>query len=260
MKYRYWAAIFWVGFLISTCGNILLSALDSHAWPTPPSWLTAETASAVVSAVATIVIARFTVRLSRSTDLLWGEAQQAGKIAQGSLQIAQQGLELSRRSLEVTQRAFVFFSAFRPEIHKVEGEDHKFRVTGYGFSASFSNSGTTPATHVQLSTQWTRVRPGVVPHFPRPARTVTSVLGPATGGMSQPAYFSVDELAAAFLKKVDLWVWMRVDYRDVFDPSQEHHHEMCGKVSFLLDPTQVPGDGEPPYCGILITGDQNTSG
>ena len=255
MKSRSWIVFFWLGFLVSTCGSLLVRALDAHSWP---EWLGTEAISAAVSALATIVIAKFTVRLSDSTELLWGEARQASSTAEGGLRIATQSLELSRRSLEVTQRAFVFFTSLQPEILKQEKNGVE-SVNGYGFVAHFTNSGTTPATDVGISALSLEVPKGLVPNFVRPAISGRGVLGPGSGGQTPPQFFPVSTLSKAFAGKCDLWVWVRVTYRDVFNPDQLHHHEMCGQVMFVLDPIQVPAAGDPPYCKVFLTGDQNTT-
>jgi hypothetical protein len=187
---------------------------------------TLQSYQAVITALATLVIAAFT------GTLWWATRKQA---------------ELTREALIADKRAFVFATGILPLWELAPTGQYNWR-----FRPIWQNGGETPTKNMTMQTSC-ELRNTTLPSgfdFGRATtQTGTGFLGPrGTGTGSLAPNFSMAAITPQNLRDVQqqrqflyLWGWVR--YFDVFPNTKEHITRFCWLVMPVGDPfTYVPND------------------
>jgi len=61
-------------------------------------------------------------------------------------------------------------------------------------------------------------------------------------------------------RQIEIFVWARVEYRDIFDPITVHHHEQCARIELIHEPSVAPPEKHPSYVQLQVYGPQNSTG
>jgi hypothetical protein len=162
----------------------------------------------------------------------------------------------AQRTARTQLRAFVF-----GKFESAPNVGDAGTITQYIFYVPFENVGLTPATHVR---SWLKVhgRPkgeNVDPTFVVDEVSPPTVMGPRTVLQSSLIAIPLPAMMACWRQETEIFVWSRIEYRDIFDPDILHHHEQCGNVVLLRQPDIVPAPNSPPHVAIAFTGPQNTT-
>jgi hypothetical protein len=135
---------------------------------------------------------------------------------------------LAERNLTLTQRAFVFVRAL------------DWTVSGDSviLVPAWENNGATPARSLRISTNWRSLHGDLPPDFPynyqRPPDRV--FLGPKAtcdiGALTVP----LRDVQAAMERRLQIYVWGRATYEDIFEGTDPHFIEFC----YLVEPSAGP--------------------
>ena len=220
-------------------------------------------------------LATFTLGLMIYTAKLWGATVKLSRDADASAQrqademrrslataekaatAAERGAEIAERSLTVAQRAFVFGKGFTSAVHFIDE-----KLAEYVFWTELENAGHTPATRVQ---SWINTRgiPGETPQEPTFQKDIeveaSTVLGPRATAQSGYVSVPLATMIDSWNKKTAVFIWSRVEYRDIFDPDKVRHHEQCARIEVIHEPSTVPPQGHPPYVQFTSYGLQNST-
>ena len=191
---------------------------------------------------ATVWLAIVTTLLAIFTAYLWDATRKLAKSAE----------ETAKRQL----RAFIFGKGFNFAPHIWDEA-----IKEYVFWVAWENVGLTPGIDV---CNWIEVK--TIPknqeqkvvftpsHERRPM-----VMGPRA--TAQTGYITVplETMMQRRRNEIQIYVWSRVEYRDIFDNSIVHHHEQCASVELIHDPSAIPPEGHPPYVTFSIYGAQNST-
>jgi hypothetical protein len=194
----------------------------------------------LITAVATVCIAWFTLSLRQSTDRLWSAGERQIAIANASAEAAQRAAATAERALTVVERAFLLISDMNVVTMSQYGTIIDFRI-----SVNITNSGRTPAQNY-ISLANLVVFEGEIPEdFRFPDRSHDDV--PETGATIGPQsriYLPIDFFIADAIdvfekrKKALIYGWM--EYNDIFPDSLRHRAEFCVEIEVYADPRQTP--------------------
>jgi hypothetical protein len=240
-------------------------AFEHHEKPMLDRWLTWGT---VALAVSTFLLFCFTAALwwvtyrlsrdARATSIRQAkEVQDAFAISNESANAAKRSADTAERALTIAQRAFVFGKGFEVGLHTTDE-----RLIEYPVFVDFGNVGTTPATDVRAWIK-TETIPNIEQRIPAFAPTdpgPSTVLGPNSTLRSGIATIPVPTMVQVWRGEANVFVWSRIEYRDIFDPGFLHHHEQCVQVQLIHEPSTVPPAGHPSYVLLSVYGPQNTTG
>jgi hypothetical protein len=195
------------------------------------------------SILPTLVLAFYTARLSKSTDKLWASSEMQS--------------QHTERALLATQRAFVFGQGFSQMVAIQEND-----IKGYLIFVTFKNVGVTPAVDVRNSMKFTEHRVGDNSEikFRADKRGPMTVIGPHAPVKSGYMPIPLANMVSLRRGETGIFVWSRIEYRDVFDRKVLHHHEQCAQIKLLRDPTAVPSKGDSSAINFEVYGPQNTTG
>lgn len=202
-----------------------------------------------------------TVKLSRDAEKN-SEEQRAHLISsldatERAASAAERSAKISGQSLSTAQRAFVFLKGFDSIPNIFENVLKEYVIFAYA-----ENAGVTPAQDVRFasSIQMQRGSAPQVPFFKTDfTGSSTSVMGPRSQVRSGYLPVSAGDLYDCWLGKTKIFIWMRLEYRDIFSQELLHHHEQCAEISLIHDPRSAPPMGHPPYLQFRVTGNQNSS-
>jgi hypothetical protein len=219
------------------CG--FADSLTARAIKETAEWI--DTRHDFVTAAATIIIAFFTFTLWRATDRLW----QAGERQLGHLD------ETAKRQL----RAFVFGKGFQPALDLQNGV-----IKSYIVFAPFENVGLTPANDVRA---WIAFKTVPINEereitFATDAAIIPIPLGPRATAQTGIVFIPLPIMTAAWHNQIKIFIWCRIEYRDIFDDL--HHHEQFAHVTVIHDPVDIPPKDHPSYVQFQFYGPQNTTG
>jgi len=181
-------------------------------------WITDHTTvlATVVSALATIAIAIFTVCLSRVT----------GRLA-----------ALANATLVTTERAFVYLEGFEIDIgqttHPRDPNDPLF-ITRFIVKPKWKNSGTTPARNLTVRVNFTITigNPPVEYSYGNSGERL--FLGPQASAMSSfqqlPTGSAQEIVGLREAGQTNLFIWGRAEYEDMFGDTQPHFTQWCYRV------------------------------
>ena len=195
-----------------------------------------------ITAASTFTIAIFTLTLSWSTRRLW----------QATKAISQH----AERALISTERAFVFGKGFQAIISIWDGA-----IREYCVFVTWENVGKTPALDVRtwIDKYTFPMNEDREPHFSNRFIVGAVVLGPSAISQSAYTLIPLETMIQKWRGETEIYVWSRIEYRDIFNPQVLHHHEQCACVELIHEPSSVPPHGHPPYVRFPAYGRQNTT-
>jgi hypothetical protein len=205
---------------------------ESHEQRTRERWIT----------YSTIWLAIVTTFLALFTGYLWDATRKLVRSSE----------ETAKRQL----RAFIFGKGFNHGPHIWDGT-----IREYVFWVTWENVGLTPGIDV---CSWMEVKTLPINEdqqiifAPSPERRPT-VMGPRA--TAQTAFITVplETMMQRWRNEKRIFLWSRVEYRDIFDPNIIHHHEQCVSVELIHEPSTIPPEGHPPYLTFVIYGAQNST-
>jgi hypothetical protein len=193
---------------------------------------------------STVWLAIVTTSLAIYTALLW-------RATKGLVETSE---NLSKQHL----RAFVFSQGFTYAPHITGNED---RIKEYVFWAVLKNVGLTPATDVCV---WAEVKTSevsdpVTPVFNTTHERTPTPLGPQAPFQTGFLRVPIETMMLAWQREIGIFIWCRVEYRDIFDTEVIHHHEQCFLLDVIHDPSDLPKETHPSYIQFRIHGPQNST-
>ena len=221
-------------------------------WLSPEWWL----------AGLTFALAFLTWRLVVQTRRLVNEAirtseRQAAEM-QSSLEVsrlAAQAAKTSADAFQVAQRAWVSFETILPPVENsgtINGEKAQWTE----FQISWRNAGTTPAIRCRFIVHGDVLPVNAdVPNFAIPLDAgPTATLLPGVSLPGRPYPLRSSALEDLKVRKVNFYLYARVDYEDVFAPGVPRHTE----VTFQVTVQGYSGKNVPRLAYALV-GAQNSS-
>jgi hypothetical protein len=179
--------------------------------------------SAATTALATIATAGFTLTLWRATDKLWKSSENTAKNQ---------------------LRAFVFGKGFEPVLNIFDiGEVP--RIHEYVFSVVWKNVGLTPATeaYAQIRTQIFPMNEDREPNFEL-RKEAAGVIGPQSEVRSVYITIPLVQMMQLWRYETEIFIWAKIEYRDVFNPATPHHHELCARIVPRREPDIIRRQNE----------------
>jgi hypothetical protein len=187
-----------------------------------------ENYNGAITALATFAISIFTLVLvivTRRQAILTKEA-----------------VRISERALISTERAFVFLDDFDPEIvygrrGNQSGDFNNLTVNQLAIRPRWRNGGNTPTKDMTIIVNWTLWSGGLPVGFsyaygenvvPAPM-----FLGPKATEWSEPIRIPANVATTALHGGESIFIWGRVEYRDIFDKTRLHFTEWCYKLVFV---------------------------
>jgi hypothetical protein len=240
-------------------------------WYTSPEWWLVW--GTLILATITASLAAYTAKLWGATKALAEEAKQTStqqasdmraslSIAKQAAIAAERSADVANKTLSVAQRAFVFVKGVSWALHVPS--DRKDIIEQISFWVDMENVGLTPATHVESWMQHKTVPWAVteVPMFQKPTHKDESysVLGPRVTGGSASAIIPIATMMECWNHQTRIYLWTRIEYRDIFDPEVIHHQDQCMQVEMIRDPSTTPQVPDPPPATFRVCGPQNTTG
>lgn len=198
-----------------------------------------------ITAAATVALAFLTFVLAAGTLFLWLATR---RLVRGTEKTAERQL-----------RAFVFGQQFSSAPNIFDG-----KIKEYVFYVRWENVGLTPALAVRswLSAKTYPLREDREVIFDEHLKHVSApvVLGPRGTGQSGFYTIPIETLIKRWRNEIAIVIWARVEYHDIFDAKILHHHEMCGLVDLIHEPSDIPPKGHPSYVMVQFYGPQNSTG
>jgi hypothetical protein len=135
------------------------------------------------------------------------------------------------RNMMATQRAFVYGSELT---WNAEG--------GHGrISPRWSNSGPTPTRKLRIGTNWKashdELRPDFEINYVQPPESL--FLGPGSKAEFGTVLIPMRDIQAAIEQRLQLYVWGRATYDDLFEGTKPHFFEFCHRVDVV---GETPGN------------------
>jgi hypothetical protein len=131
-----------------------------------------------------------------------------------------------------TQRAFVGFKEIQHTSISIDPKTDK--VLQYGFSATYENSGTTPAKRVTAHINAVWPADQLPPGFNYPdtgdIQDIPFVIGPKGTTVTLPVWVLADAISDVRDRKKHLYVYGHVSYHDIFKGDPEHVTEFCMEI------------------------------
>lgn len=168
-------------------------------------------------------------------------------------------IEDERKNTSREQRAYVFGMGFVP-IASTQTSSTGTSVDGYVIRVPWKNTGKTPARNLKtiISAQSIPNTEKREPWFDHPMDGAGMDIGPGLGSESSIGV-PIDELIALWKGTLEIYVWARVEYSDIFFPNVRRHCEACARLTLIHDPRGVPPPNHQPYIRPEAYGAQNSS-
>ena len=183
-------------------------------------------------------------------------------IATGGI-TAQQSEEIKRsiviaeQALVSVERAWVFAKGFqnRSDIQNGNIENHIVFV-------KWENFGNTPANEVRAWIKWQSfpMNEDRDASFVADNPSASTVLGPRNSMQSSDAIIPVEAMLQNWRHETEIWVWSRVEYKDIFNAEILHYHEQCARVEMIDEPSSTSAGDHPSQVRFIVYGTQNTTG
>jgi hypothetical protein len=228
--------------------------------------VSADANNGIITALAGIAVAFFTYTLWRSTTGLERLGSRQARDTRTSLRISLRGAkaatksaETSERALNISQRAFVFGKGISagPNINS-DGRT----IREYVFNSEIENTGSTPATDVRV---WFEIKTlpaneDIDPVFVADEKPPGGVvMGPRGRGRTPYITLPLQTMMRIWTRETIAYIWFRIEYRDIFDPSALHHHEQCSLIDLIHEPSDIPPRDHPSYVIFAAWGPQNST-
>jgi hypothetical protein len=180
-------------------------------------WQLLNENNGAITAVATMVMAIFTIVLARVTG---------------------RQTRLTREALITTERAFVFLEDFETE--------HTYNVGLSQFERfvimlRWKNNGTTPTKNMRIAVNWTHWMGDLSAGFDyrygdeRPRMFLSPQATEWSAAIEIPPHVA----NAASKGDGHIFIWGRVDYEDIFPSTQPHFTQWCYRVNISIIDNQV---------------------
>jgi hypothetical protein len=224
----------------------------------------------VLTALATIAIACFTLSLRQSTDKLWDAGERQLKLLsdtsaaqsrdmQASVTAARDSANAAMTAIG-SERAWITFENFETASFGGGTMDGIDVAEGLLISIKWKNSGRSPALMAQIFIDKEWMEPGgVVPIFGPRSRGEqhNGPVGQDKIISSWPLGLNDTETARLRSRDVSLAIYSVAYYRDTFQPDIIRQSEFCGEL--VLSGERTEGGGIPrPYFTMSPRGEQNT--
>lgn len=195
--------------------------------------------SPAITAIATAFIGVFTWTLWQSTDKLWKSSEAATKNQ---------------------LRAFVFARGIEQRINVFTDPRGQPFIKEYVFWATLENVGLTPATDVRvsISRQFLPTLENKEPHFEWRGEGIPVVIGPRGAGATGYCPIPIATMIGLWEWNTEIYIGIRIEYRDIFDPSTIHHDEQCAILELLRHPADIETVPNLPRVTFRHYGPQNT--
>jgi hypothetical protein len=228
----------------------------AHDYTDSEWWLVYLTAGL---AATTLGLAIYTAKLYRATVRLGEDARdtsarQATEM-KDSISMAKASLDIAERSFKFTNRAALFVTGFDGGPNLVDSKSNN--VQDYFVWPLLANDAPTAAHDCFIRSTVVQSGPGVPPVIPEVEFGPLAVLAARSKGRGKIGTIALEVLMGCWLRQIDLYIWTRIDYKDVFgDP---HHHEVTAKILFIHDPSTPPPHGHSPYIQFAVDGPRQSS-
>jgi hypothetical protein len=206
-------------------------------------------------AFATLLLTGVTAILAVSTVGLWIVTGIAGRRQSRDMQ---RSIRIAEQSLIAVERAFVFGKGFQIGYDLQDGI-----LENYLFFTSIENIGNTPANDVRIwmKGQFFPMNENRDASFVADNPGAPTVLGPRSPPLQSGfAIVPLSVMQQNWRHETEIWIWSRVEYRDIFNSGILHHHEQCARVELIHEPSTIPPKDHPPYIQSIVYGPQNTTG
>jgi hypothetical protein len=199
-----------------------------------------------ITAIATSVVALFTIVLAFSTTLLWRAARIQASDFKQSVAAAITGNEIAATNAEQQLRAYVTAKEINLVTHRSPATPGAYvQIEGpiltYGLSAILRNGGQTPATNVVINVTCQKFAKELPADFEFPD---SPVFGFGLIGPDSEMHTPLIRISAAELQSIDAdtewYFWGWVEYDDIFSGTIRHRTEFC----FRFERSRLPVTGE----------------
>jgi hypothetical protein len=226
--------------------------------------------NALITAIATIFIAWFTLSLRQSTDKLWNAGErQLELLAETSAAQSRDmraSLEVSRAAAKAaaeaaySERAWVTPEALdgvRISNLFVDGIQYD---KGLGAIVKWKNTGRSPAIRLEIYSMskfipFEEATPRFDEVVPNPEE-IRGILGPTLGATGQLLHICGEDLSNFEEGKIKWYIYSRTTYSTVFEPDIRRVSEVCTRVEWNGDILQSDGS-YIPRISFVATGMQN---
>lgn len=192
---------------------------------------------------ATIWLAIVTTALAIFTGYLWNATRKMVRSTE----------ENAKRQL----RAFIFGKGFNHGPNIWDGV-----VKEYVFWVTWENVGLTPGIDVCNWLQFKAVPQNKEQEiiFTPTTERALAVMGPRATAQTAFITIPLKTMMEKWRNETKIFLWSRVEYRDIFESDIIHHHEQCASIELIHDPSTIPPEGHPPYVTFTVYGHQNSTG
>jgi hypothetical protein len=195
------------------------------------------------------IIAVFTIVLALSTIFLWSATRDLVHDTQSTAQ--------------AQLRAFVFFTTIEASPNHFPDATGGLSIKEYVFWANVENVGLTPALDIRMGIKDDRfpMNENREPNFDWDwGASGTTVLGPHGRAHTGYCVVPLQAMIELWERKTAIFLGMRLEYRDVFDPKTVHHNEQCIRLDLLREPhiVEPPGAKNAPRVVLIAYGPRNT--
>jgi hypothetical protein len=166
----------------------------------------------------------------------------------------------SRLSEERQLRAYVFgfgLDTTLPVLNSIG------QFAGYQASITWKNMGQTPARQVRtnICVWFTPFADNREPDYslgiPGPRDSVSD-MGP-TAEKTSTILIPIHLLDLLWTRQTEIYIGARIEYSDVFRPTERRHHEVCYRLDLNENPQVLPAPNRAPYVESRVYGPKNTS-
>jgi hypothetical protein len=199
----------------------------------------------LITAIATIFIAWFTLSLRQSTDKLWDAGERQLKLLadtsaiqsrdmQDSIAVAKRSAEVAENSIVQLQRALIVLTNFNIDT-LVRGQS----IIGYQISAMFENTGNTIAKRYTGNANIVMWDGDLPPAFPFADRQSVGVANGFVGPRVKvpfPISIAIQDVLDILKKKRRGFMYGWVEYEDVFEIGRKRRTEFCVELDIIGDP------------------------
>ena len=191
-----------------------------------------------ITAVATCVVAAFTIVLALSTKRLWYASQEQSRDMKNSITAAYSaanaangGNRIAVDNAQRQLRAYVTAQNVNLITHRkpaAAGASVPGTVHTYGVAAILRNGGQTPATNIILNVSFQKLPRNLPEAFDFPDSTFFGhgLIGPNSEMHTPAIHVGADELQA-IEADTEWYLWGWVEYDDVFTGTARHRTEFC---------------------------------